>query len=178
MIYGVWSGRVGAHTPAQTFREHSPALYASYFVFATVRHPFERLQSTFYYLKAGGRHEGDRRWAAENISQFDTFRQFVLALENDATRERVMRYVHFKPQTHFVCDADGKLMVETLVRTEEFETGMREVCRTLNIDFINQRINVTAPYAGRNEELTPDLEQICRALYPQDYDILQYRPLR
>ena len=174
IVYRPYSVQLGGHVAARTYRDASPELFAKYFVFATVRHPLARLRSAYYFLSQGGMHEDDRRWAAKNLSEFRGFSEFVHAMENVDVRERIMRYHHFIPQSWFICDENGKSIVDFLARTEAFETDMREVCRRLHIEYSNKRANETVPRYPSGAQPDREIEERCYGLYRQDYEILGY----
>ena len=174
IVYGPDSERLGGHVPARRYRDAWPELFEKYFVFASVRHPLTRLESAYHYLAAGGMHEADRRWAEKHLSEFKGFAQFLRATENPRVRARIMRHQHFIPQNWFVCDENGKSIVDFLVRTESFEADMQGVCRPLNIAFTNCRLNVTNPPNPAGEPGDRETEERCFNLYREDYDILSY----
>ena len=177
MIYGVPSLAVGGHTPARRFLEYWPGLYSHYLVFATVRHPWDMLASAFRYLKTGGMTPVDRHWTARHLAAFDSFESFVRALADEAMQQRILTGIHFKRQTDYLCDAEGRLIVNRFVRMEDFETGMRAVCRQLNIRYAPVHLNATPAGTDRAAaEARPELEQICYSLYRKDYQLLHYRP--
>lgn len=131
MLYGAASVRLGGHIPALRFRDASPTLYQRYFVFATVRHPLSRLSSAFRYLRHGGMTASDRIWAQKTLRRYAGFTEFITSMLDKVVRDRIMRCVHFWPQTHFICDAEGNLIVDYLVRMENFENDLRHVCGRL-----------------------------------------------
>jgi len=174
MIYGLPSYSVGGHIPARTFLEYSPSLFANYFVFATIRDPFERLRSTFHFLKAGGLSQGDRRWAKKNLAGLDTFRDFVTALDSEKAETRLLGEVHLRPQSDYLCDASGRLIVNRLVKVENFQREMRAVCEEIGATFSDARLNVTVCDTGWRDHSDSDLKPVVRRLYAKDYEILNY----
>ena len=173
IVYGLASRQLGGHTPARTFQQYSPALFQEYLVFATVRHPFDRLRSAFQYLKSGGMGSADRRWARRYLSDFATFGEFMRGLERPPVRERILRYTHFLPQTHYLCGPDNTVIVDQLVRAENFEADMRKVCQKLDVDFANTFLNVTSGSQISTERQDP-LEVVCFSIYRDDYLTLNY----
>lgn len=173
---GAPSAILGGHGTAQQLRAADPRLYADYFTFAVVRHPFERLKSAFWYLKAGGRSRYEAVWARRNLGAFETFDAFVRKLgESPRFQRRVMRYLHFIPQVQFVCDVDGTVMVDELIRLEAFDEGMRSVCDRLGVPYEPRHENRSSRPAA-NESDESDFRAICATLYAADYQILGYRP--
>ena len=52
--------------------------YESYFKFAFVRNPWDRLLSAYRFLLSGGWHDRDRRWAHRHLARHTSFEAFVL----------------------------------------------------------------------------------------------------
>jgi hypothetical protein len=75
--------------------------FDEYFKFAFVRNPWDRLVSAYHYLREGGCHEVDRRWAQANLSDYSDFDDFVRRWVNE---KNVMRWIHFVPQSYFIHD--------------------------------------------------------------------------
>lgn len=73
--------------------------FRKYFKFTFVRNPWDRLFSAYNFLKKGGMNDADAKWAADNISCFSNFDDFV---KGWLTVESIHRYVHFRPQYEFL----------------------------------------------------------------------------
>ena len=80
--------------------------YNKFFKFAFVRNPWDRLVSSYFYLKNGGMNKMDNDWALENIKQYETFQEFVLRWVN---KKNINSWIHFKPQNYWICD-DKKIL--------------------------------------------------------------------
>jgi hypothetical protein len=68
--------------------------FNSYFKFAFVRNPWDRLVSAYHFLKEGGKTERDRTWADEHLSPHIDFDAFVKTWVN---RNTIRSYEHFCP---------------------------------------------------------------------------------
>jgi len=165
---------LGGHGTARQLRAVDAEAFDAYFIFAVVRDPFDRLKSAFWYLKGGGMSRYDALWAKRNLGEFDTFAEFVRALgARPAFRARITRYLHFIPQVEFLCDQDGEIMVDHLLRMEDFDTDMKAVCDRLGLSYEPRHENVSAkPPASVDEG---ELRRICGTVYRSDYDVLGYR---
>jgi hypothetical protein len=94
------------HIPLSTYRLiYSPHDYDSYFKFAFVRNPWDRLVSAFHYLKAGGMNSADQAFANRHLIRFESFESFVV---NWVNPHNIQLYCHFQPQLHFI-SLDGRL---------------------------------------------------------------------
>lgn len=174
MLYGERSPKAGSHRGAWEYKNYSAELFSQYFVFATVRHPLTRLHSAFHYLKCGGINAKDKRWGEQYLHAYDTFYDFILALRNPTYRRIILRGLHFMPQSYFLCDVSGKLIVDNFVRLEDFENGMQKVCDKLNISYKPHRNNITPGRKITPEDFSDIPAKICYEIYPQDYALLGY----
>ena len=174
LMFGLPSAALGGHNPAILFRDASPVLFQRYFVFATVRDPYERLQSAFAYLKAGGMSARDAAWARRHLSRFGSFADFVVALEDRRVRTRILTWIHFLPQSHFLCDDDGTLMTDYLIRMEEFDSGMKQVCDRLNVSHSSLHENAHPRPGPDDADQDARLREVCADIYAQDYKVLNY----
>jgi hypothetical protein len=102
-----------------------------YFTFTFVRNPFDRLLSAFLYMAAGGNNPYDRQLSDRHLStyrgDFSIFvREFIAA---DGHR----RLFHFYPQTDFLCDPAGELLVDEVLKFEELQAGFDKICRKIHM---------------------------------------------
>jgi hypothetical protein len=119
-LYGRFMGHVRA---SDIERSGSPALKALP-RFAITRNPWDRLVSAWRFVRRGGGiggwHAGRVRHAERyRVPEFEAFDRFVR--EWLAVRDvRRLDFV-FQPQSPFVCDDSGKLLVDHLGRFEELD---------------------------------------------------------
>jgi hypothetical protein len=116
--------------------------------------------------------ENDRRWAEAYLPGISTFEEFVLALDGTGARQHIFKHVHFIPQYAYLCDENGKIIVDAIVRSEKFDEGMRPICERLGVEFAQRRDNADNTISQGPASL--DVRQRCHALYRQDYDLLNY----
>lgn len=142
-----------------------------YFKFAFARNPWDRLYSAWSYLKGGGWDDQDRQWAAQYLAGHDDFNDFVI---HWLSADRMSSHLHFQPQSHFLCDHRGRVLIDHLGYFE-----------TLQADFnaIRDRIHPGAelPHTNRSRRVdyreiyTPAaIDQVAR-LYAQDIALLGYQ---
>ncbi|MFC1837488.1 sulfotransferase family 2 domain-containing protein [Thermodesulfobacteriota bacterium] len=74
--------------------------FNSYFKFTFVRNPWDRLVSSYFFLKEGGYGENDRMWAEANLNIYKDFTEFV---KKGVYRKKILRKQHFVPQYKFIC---------------------------------------------------------------------------
>ena len=99
------------------YNKNSEKFYR-FFKFAVVRNPWDRLVSAFFYLKNGGMNNEDKQWADENIQCFETFEEFVFGWLN---KKNVYTWMHFIPQTYWICDHNKRIMIDYIARLETMD---------------------------------------------------------
>ena len=119
------------HIHASTYQlVFSRKLYCDYFKFTFVRNPWDRLVSAYYFLKGGGAHEKDRRWAESQLSDYDSFEDFV---SRGLGKEEVLSWPHFRPQVDFLSSPNGMVEIDYIGRFESIQE---------DFDFISQRLGI------------------------------------
>lgn len=123
----------GGHTPIATYEVvFSRREFESYFKFAFVRNPWDRLYSAYRFLKAGGMSEGDRRWAERNLHGVTEFTEFVT---EHLRRSHILSSSHFVPQYRFLCrPGSTRVLVDFVGRYESLDRDFRAVKERLGLD--------------------------------------------
>ncbi|AZQ66504.1 hypothetical protein EF888_04730 [Silicimonas algicola] len=163
------------HISAEGLRHADPDRFARYTSFAVVRHPVDRLRSAFHYLTSTTPYAHDRAWARRHLSGIQSFPEFVERLNNPLFRARVMPWIHFRPQAHFVTDTDGSLIVDRIFQLETLDTSFAEFCREIGIHRPLGTANASRPQ-GRDGGLDADQRKIVQGLYQEDFDLLGFAP--
>jgi glycosyltransferase involved in cell wall biosynthesis len=123
---------IGNHTRMEQYQMvFSSKQFNSYFKFAFVRNPWDRLVSAFFYSKAGGMGMGDQEWEHRNPGVLDDFGRFV---SEWLTPETAETKVHFVPQYKFVCSERGTMLLDFVGHFENLAEDYAHVCRELNVD--------------------------------------------
>ena len=166
----------GSHTPLFSYQNiFSKTEFYSYFKFSFVRNPWDRIYSAYMFLKGGGMHRWDRAWAEKWISPFSDYEHFV----RDALgRKEVQSWVHFRPQTHFVCvPTRRKIELDYLGRFENLENDFRYVASQIGKDdaalhHVNKALYAPADRVAGNFS-RETMDTISR-LYREDIELLGY----
>lgn len=118
------------HVPANEYRETNPQKFRDYFKFCFVRNPFDRLVSSYAFLRKGGMNANDARFADIKVKPFDNFEHFVTS--GFALDPEIRRWVHFRPQTEFVCDRSGSNTMDFTGRFERISQDYASIAQRLD----------------------------------------------
>ena len=123
------------HYFAREYEEFNIHKFNDYYKFAFVRNPWDRLVSSYFYLKSGGTGRFDKRFSEQYLSSVSDFPEFVRKLgSNQRYRERVMSWIHFRKQVDFLVNHSGKISMDFIGRFEDLDAGIRELSKALNVD--------------------------------------------
>ncbi|HEF3642180.1 TPA: sulfotransferase family 2 domain-containing protein [Campylobacter jejuni] len=161
------------HVRALDYINQDKNKFESYFSFAFVRNPFDRMVSAFHYLKKGGGNDYDKNWANENLKDFDTFEQFVLALQNKNVKDKILSWQHFTPQYKFICDENKNILVNFIGKLENINNDFKIVKNELNFDrnLIHSNSSKHEIFSNYYNEKTYN---IIAELYKEDFALFDY----
>ena len=164
------------HIPAVRYRAWDRRRFDSYFKFCVVRNPFDRLYSAYMYLRphVGKRQYPDYAWASDNLAGFDSFEAFVLALREGGVRRRIMSYIHFRPQHHWVrLPWVSDCAMDKVGRYETLADDYREILGRLGMasELPEKRRGDRGDY---REVYTPRMKDIVAGLYRKDLSLFGY----
>jgi hypothetical protein len=121
------------HAPAVTYRQADPALFGRAFKFAFIRNPWDRFASAFHHMKSGTDWPMQQAWAKRYIGERD-FASFVRRLRNPLFRQVVLSERFFWPQSFWITDSKGELLVDELYRFEELQLALSELAGRLGLE--------------------------------------------
>lgn len=159
------------HVPYFEYERINPRKFKRFFKFAFVRNPWDRLVSTYFFLKNGGLNEMDRSFAAENLSGYDSFAAFVGGW---LTKENAWSWVHFRPQHYFICDSHLRVCMDFVGRLETIDRDFRTVCQRLHVNAELKWIN-KGNHRPYGQYYTDALREKVGAIYADDISIFDYR---
>lgn len=160
------------HATAADVRDCSPADYDNALTFAVLRNPIERAISIYRYAKSGGnktRRDKDKFGWTTNLS----FPDFVKALP-------AQQEANFAPQSHFIVDDNGKLLVNEVLCTKRLAAGWQRLSalepKFLTYgDFPRFRCRKTPSDIEQvtDDQLDAETEKGLREFYSNDFGLWQ-----
>lgn len=142
-----------------------------YFKFTFVRNPWDRLYSAYSYLKNGGWDDNDKAWSARNLAEINDFEQFVTQW---LTADKLKSHIHFWPQSHFLLDAKGRVLVDYLGYFEEIDRDFKHIAARVNPAAVLARTN-TSERGSYLDIYSPAAIAKVAELYAEDIELFGYR---
>jgi hypothetical protein len=165
---------VGHHLSIAEYRRiFSREEFSTYFKFAFVRNPWDRLVDAYYFLKAGGWNERNKKWSERNLSAYENFSSFVKMWVNPVN---VKKYPHFRPQRDFICiEGDNTPIVDFIGYFERLDQDFTYVSDRIGMSAELMHLNKT-PSRGEDYKIYYDSEmiEIVSDTYRDDIKILGY----
>lgn len=152
----------------------APEEFNRYFKFAFVRNPWDRLYSAYRFLKQGGMNTRDAQWASNNLSRYESFKEFVL---DWVTPENIYHYDHFVPQTDFIyLPGRSHNPLDFIGRFEQLEKNFDKICARLGIHAQLEHRNRTDSNETSSYRDAYDLTTRARVseVYRMDIEMLGY----
>lgn len=160
------------HLPWWVYKEADYKKFNSYFKFAFVRDPWDRVLSGFDYLKAGGNQAADLA-ISEALQRYDTFEDFIRLGLCDGY---MLYHPVFRPQSWYLCDWAGNVMVDFLGHYESLDKDFCVVAEQLGIPASLPVLNRTTTTTGPRsiDRRTPMAMEAIARIYADDYRLLKY----
>lgn len=163
------------HSRALDYLAEDAEAFNNYFSFAFVRSPYTRLASAYFFLCSGGRNLHDKAWAKLNLSSVKSFEEFVMSLQNEKFRLKILQGIHFCPQYRFVCNENGNIIVDFIGRFESLEQDFLRVCSRLGVLANLSHKNRTAGKLGYLRLYTDEMASVVRNIYKKDFELFKYK---
>ena len=146
--------------------------YKNYFSFSFVRNPWDRLVSTFFFLKSGGHHKNDMSAYSKYMkTHSESFKEFIIEKFNN---EAINQVIHLKPQHHWICQND-QVCVDFLGKTESLQNNVNELCSALNIESIELRHLNQSTHKHYAEYYDNETREIVAEKYARDIEYFGYK---
>lgn len=162
-------GRNLPHYTAEFYFKTFPHALRGVPSFAILRDPVERAVSAFRYLRSGGTPLiAVDRYQLSRLRGLETFDSFVDFLHQNRTRIlSLIGTIH--PQSHFVCDPQGRVLVDRLCCLQG-ENGLpRELTDWLGLESL-PRLNASEP---TTVEVSPAARRKLLEIYSLDHQLFE-----
>jgi hypothetical protein len=126
--------------------------------------------STYFFLREGGVNWQDRQWSGRNLAGYRDFGSFVRGW---LTPENACGWVHFMPQSHFICNKAGDLMVDFVGRFERLNDDFDVVARRLGLA-VKLPLKNQSEHAHFAAYYDSETEGIVRQVYSLDIEAFNY----
>jgi chondroitin 4-sulfotransferase 11 len=168
-LYGINVG----HRPARDYERISSRYFRRYFRFGFVRNPWDRAVSAYEFVRSGGtefvKPIPDPVYATE---AFESFSRFVL--EWLSVIPLGSADVVFRPQWTFLCDEDGRVLVDHVGRVERLAVDLRPVEDALGVTIRPERLNRARRPVEYTDYYTPETRDIVGDIYQDDIEMFGY----
>jgi chondroitin 4-sulfotransferase 11 len=151
----------------------NPRKFREYFKFAIIRDPIDRFRSSFRFLKAGGINDEDREFGTTALTRYESANELALASVSAIVQQKILGYVHFRPQAEFVADDSGRSMMDLLIPMPYLAQGLEIVKERLALEVRDLPKLNRARSAEPPEELSKEAEDILKCLYRTDFQLYE-----
>jgi hypothetical protein len=178
------------HRPIRAFQDICVSQkmdFKSYFKFAFVRNPFDRMVSAFFNSteditfddKADLKFDRTKESFTEFLTVLDTYNLHKVKIDlydyvyPKYRLEEWPTHPHFIPQHCFVCDKRGRLVMDFIGRFEDLDSDWARVCIELGQDekLGHHRKSNHLPWKSYYTEET---KEIVRKIYKKDFEMFGY----
>ena len=163
LIKSLYGKSATGHDPLIRYRKYDPVKFDVFFKFSVVRNPWDRMVSSFHYLKQGGIGFFDKDFSDKYLLDCNEFSDFLAKMMQDKKFEsKVLSWVHFVPQINFLSLDGDAIDVDLCVKLEDLPNSFDMVCKKLGVvskvmlkdnasirkDYRSYYSAVTAKYVG------------------------------
>ena len=157
------------HSTWFNYLHSSPYAFNSYYKFAIVRNPWDRTLSAYKYLLGGGNKMGDLE-LMERLKIYEDFNHFV----KDGLLSMILDNVRlFLPQIFFVCDGKSNIMVDKILRFENYQDCVSNILPKIKNKKI-EKIN-SSERGDYKDYYNEETINIVKGIYKNDIENFEYK---
>lgn len=140
----------------------------SMFTFTFVRHPGTRLFSAYNFLMKGGMNSSDFNFTQNHLRQYKSFEDFVI---NGLREKDIINWVHFRPQTYWLCSSVGTIDVSFIGYFENYASDFKAICSELGCVAQLSHRNKTKGSPTFDYAILPKhVRQVIESVYREDFE--------
>ena len=133
--------------------------------FSVVRNPYTKSKSQFEYMKT--RPDLRKFVGMEIETPFESYLKLITKID----------HVQWMKQSSFLCSSKGELLVDQILRFENFPNEVSEFFRSHNIAFKEIPHLNRSTYREGEELLTPTAISAINEIYEEDFELFGYERL-
>jgi hypothetical protein len=157
------------HFAAQFYRLINKAKFDAVLKVAVVRNPDERFVSAVNYNRQLSGNIADQEFAKKHLSSDSPIEICSMANEGQQRFEGICKHTHFRRQVSYVCDADGKLIVDLLISMDDLSAGLKEIEK-----FTGREYRIAHRNSSQRMQNGFKLSGRMRDFYDADYQLWNY----
>jgi hypothetical protein len=158
------------HRSVSFYKQVFGSRYSDFFTFTIVRNPWDRLYSSYKFLQKGGINIHDKNAFETHLSIYKDFEDFVL---NGLNEKIIWEIMHFIPQHEFICDKNGKIIVDYVGKFENLNKVVDKINDILKSEFKLEHHNKTNKKDYKDIYTTEMIVKV-NQIYQKDIDIFEY----
>jgi hypothetical protein len=158
------------HRSVSYYKQVFKNRYSDFFTFTIVRNPWDRLYSSYKFLQKGGINIHDKNAFETHLSIYKDFEDFVLKGLNEKI---ISEITHFIPQHEFICDKNGKIIVDYVGKFENLNKVVDKINDILKSEFKLEHHNKTNKKDYKDIYTTEMIVKV-NQIYQKDIDIFEY----
>ena len=171
MCKTLFGGLAGGHTTLEEYLTiFEPRHVQNYFKFTIVRNPWDRVVSSYFFLKGGGFNAKDREWSEKELASFSSFDCFV---RNWLNRTNMWKWAHFNPQYFYMLDKREKVHMDFVGFFENIESDFSHISQRLGLNRSLTRMN-KGEHRSYMDYYDTDTRRIVADVYAEDINMLGY----
>jgi hypothetical protein len=166
-------GKNLGHTRALDIKRYAPGAFNSLFKFAYVRNPWDRLHASYHFVRQGGTSavsvRGPERYQAPVFASFESFVHEWLSGQDLMQLDHV-----FMPQSAFVLDTAGTMLVDFLGRVENMDADANTISERIGYKMVVPVMNQVKKDIPYRDAYDSALKNAVGDIYRDDIALLGY----
>ena len=140
------------------------------YIFTFTRNPWDRLVSSFFYLKQGGVNVKDKIDSNRYLSDYSSFEDMVVNWN-----ESLFNQLHFMEQYKWIHDGNGELMPDFIGKLENIQQDFDTVCDKIGIPQQKLPHKNKSKHKHYTEYYDEETKQLVAETYAKDIEYFGYK---